>query len=64
MRKGNWSFRSILGIPLVYDFDEHMKPIRHYYMKDDETVSKAVKAVINETNLDPQACIYSSLPTK
>lgn len=47
----------ILGIPLVYDFDEHMTPIRHYYLKDDETVASAIRTAINETKLDPQPCI-------
>ncbi|KAL5961658.1 putative phosphoglycerate mutase [Taenia solium] len=44
-------------IPLVYDFDEHMEPIRHYYLKDDETVASAIRLAINETKLDPQPCI-------
>ncbi|VDK31637.1 unnamed protein product [Taenia asiatica] len=44
-------------IPLVYEFDEHMKPIRHYYLKDDETVASAIRLAINETKLDPQPCI-------
>jgi 2,3-bisphosphoglycerate-dependent phosphoglycerate mutase len=33
------------GIPLVYELDEDLKPIRHYYLADDETVRKAAEAV-------------------
>ncbi|CDS41428.1 phosphoglycerate mutase [Echinococcus multilocularis] len=43
--------------PLVYDFDEHMTPIRHYYLRDDEAVASAIQTAINETKLDPRPCI-------
>ncbi|MBI2651006.1 2,3-diphosphoglycerate-dependent phosphoglycerate mutase [Candidatus Woesearchaeota archaeon] len=33
------------GIPLVYELDENLKPIRHYYLGSAEEVEKAVKAV-------------------
>jgi len=33
------------GIPLVYELDGDLKPIRHYYLADDETVRKAAEAV-------------------
>ncbi|MFM2274195.1 MAG: phosphoglyceromutase [Pseudomonadota bacterium] len=33
------------GIPLVYELDEDMKPIRHYYLGDAEVVAKAATAV-------------------
>ncbi|MCS7248550.1 MAG: 2,3-diphosphoglycerate-dependent phosphoglycerate mutase [Anaerolineales bacterium] len=33
------------GIPLVYELDEDLKPIRHYYLADEETVRKAAEAV-------------------
>lgn len=33
------------GIPLVYELDEELKPITHYYLADEETVRKAVEAV-------------------
>lgn len=32
------------GIPLVYELDENMKPLRHYYLGDDERVQKAMSA--------------------
>jgi len=37
------------GIPLVYELDENtLKPIKHYYLGDEETVRKASEAVANQ----------------
>lgn len=36
------------GIPLVYELDEDIKPIEHYYIGDPEVVSKAMKKVANQ----------------
>ncbi len=33
------------GIPLVYDLDEDLKPIRHYYLGDPEAAAAAAAAV-------------------
>jgi 2,3-bisphosphoglycerate-dependent phosphoglycerate mutase len=33
------------GIPLVYELDEDLRPIHHYYLADEETVRKAEAAV-------------------
>jgi 2,3-bisphosphoglycerate-dependent phosphoglycerate mutase len=33
------------GIPLVYELDEKLKPIRHYYLGDAEAAAKAAAAV-------------------
>ena len=33
------------GIPLVYELDDALKPIRHYYLGDPEAVAKAAQAV-------------------
>ncbi len=33
------------GIPLVYELDGNLKPIRHYYLGDPEEVAKAAAAV-------------------
>ena len=33
------------GIPLVYELDAALKPIRHYYLADPETVEKAAASV-------------------
>jgi 2,3-bisphosphoglycerate-dependent phosphoglycerate mutase len=36
------------GQPLVYELDEHLKPIRHYYLGDQEAIAAAVAAVANQ----------------
>ncbi len=36
------------GIPLVYELDDDLKPIRHYYLGDAEAVAKAAAAVAAE----------------
>ncbi len=36
------------GIPLVYELDQDMKAIKHYYLADEETVRKAAEAVANQ----------------
>lgn len=33
------------GIPLVYELDQDLKPIKHYYLADEETVNAALHAV-------------------
>ena len=33
------------GVPLVYELDDDLKPIRHYYLGDAEAVAKAAAAV-------------------
>ena len=33
------------GVPLVYEFDDALKPIRHYYLGDPEKVKGAIEAV-------------------
>lgn len=33
------------GIPLVYELDMHLKPIRHYYLGDAEAAARAAAAV-------------------
>jgi 2,3-bisphosphoglycerate-dependent phosphoglycerate mutase len=37
------------GVPLVYELDEDLKPIRHYYLGDQEAVQNAINAVANQT---------------
>jgi len=37
------------GIPLVYELDDELKPIRHYYLGDPEAVAKAAAAVAVQT---------------
>ncbi len=36
------------GIPLVYELDEHLKPLRHYYLGDPEAVARAAQAVADQ----------------
>jgi 2,3-bisphosphoglycerate-dependent phosphoglycerate mutase len=36
------------GMPLVYELDEGLKPVRHYYLGDPEKVKKAMEAVANQ----------------
>jgi 2,3-bisphosphoglycerate-dependent phosphoglycerate mutase len=36
------------GIPLVYELDESLKPIRHYYLGDPEAAARAAAAVANQ----------------
>jgi len=37
------------GIPLVYELDKELKPIKHYYLGDPEVAQKAAQAVANQT---------------
>ena len=36
------------GIPLVYELDSELKPLRHYYLGDAEAAAKAAAAVANQ----------------
>jgi 2,3-bisphosphoglycerate-dependent phosphoglycerate mutase len=36
------------GIPLVYELDESLRPLAHYYLGDPETVRKAAEAVAKQ----------------
>lgn len=36
------------GIPLVYELDGDLKPIRHYYLGDQEEIEKAIKGVASQ----------------
>ena len=36
------------GIPLIYELDDDLKPIKHYYLGDPEAVKKAAEAVANQ----------------
>jgi len=37
------------GIPLVYELDADLKPIKHYYLGDQEAINAAINAVANQT---------------
>ena len=36
------------GIPLIYELDDDLKPIQHYYLGNPEAVEKATEAVANQ----------------
>ncbi len=36
------------GIPLVYELDEGLEPVRHHYLGDPEAVKKAAEAVARQ----------------
>ena len=41
------------GIPLVYELEDDLKPIRHYYLGDPEAARKAAEAVANQAARKP-----------
>jgi 2,3-bisphosphoglycerate-dependent phosphoglycerate mutase len=36
------------GIPLVYELDDDLKPIKHYYLGDADAIAKALQSVANQ----------------
>lgn len=36
------------GIPLIYELDNNLKPIKHYYLGDQEKIQKAISAVASQ----------------
>ena len=36
------------GIPLVYEFDEKLKPVNHYYLADAAKVERAINKVMTQ----------------
>jgi 2,3-bisphosphoglycerate-dependent phosphoglycerate mutase len=36
------------GIPLVYELDENLKPVKHYYLADEAAVKAAIDKVANQ----------------
>lgn len=36
------------GIPLVYELDDNLKPIKHYYLGDEAAIQQAISAVANQ----------------
>ena len=37
-----------LGIPLIYEFDNNLKPINHYYLGDIRKINKAIEKVLKQ----------------
>lgn len=38
----------ITGIPLVYELDENIRPVKHYYLADEAQVKAAMEKVANQ----------------
>jgi phosphoglycerate mutase, BPG-dependent, family 1 len=36
------------GIPLVYELDDALRPVRHFYLGDEEAAKKAAEAVARQ----------------
>ncbi|MBM4372827.1 MAG: 2,3-diphosphoglycerate-dependent phosphoglycerate mutase, partial [Deltaproteobacteria bacterium] len=36
------------GVPLVYELDEALRPLRHFYLGDPEAVAAAARAVAEQ----------------
>lgn len=36
------------GVPLIYEFDDDLTPLRHYYLGDAEAINKAAQAVADQ----------------
>lgn len=36
------------GIPLIYELDENLRPIKHYYLGDEDAVNAAISQVANQ----------------
>jgi len=36
------------GIPLIYELDDDLKPLNHYYLADKEKIEQAIKAVADQ----------------
>lgn len=42
------------GMPLVYELDEQLKPLRRYYLDDPEAVKKAMESVAKQGKANPK----------
>jgi 2,3-bisphosphoglycerate-dependent phosphoglycerate mutase len=38
------------GVPLVYELNDDLTPIKHYYLGDQEKISAAINAVANQAS--------------
>jgi 2,3-bisphosphoglycerate-dependent phosphoglycerate mutase len=43
------------GVPLVYELDDRLKAIRHYYLGDEEKIKRATEAVAGQLQGQPKA---------
>jgi 2,3-bisphosphoglycerate-dependent phosphoglycerate mutase len=37
------------GIPLIYELEDSLKPIKHYYLGDPQTIQRAIDSVVKQT---------------
>jgi len=37
------------GIPLIYELDDNLKSLKHYYLGDPEAIKKAIDSVAKQT---------------
>ncbi len=44
------------GVPLVFELDDNFKPIRHYYLGNQEEIAAKVNAVANQANAKVKEC--------
>lgn len=42
------------GIPLVYELSDDLKPLKHYYLGDEEDIRKAMEQVVNQGKANPK----------
>jgi 2,3-bisphosphoglycerate-dependent phosphoglycerate mutase len=43
------------GIPLIYELSDDLKPIRHYYLGDEESIRKAIESVVAQGKAEKKA---------
>ena len=36
------------GVPLVYELNNELQPVKHYYLGDDEAIQSAINSVANQ----------------
>ena len=36
------------GVPLVYELDKDLKPLKHYYLGDPDEIARQIEAVANQ----------------
>jgi len=36
------------GVPLVYELDDHLRPLNHYYLGDSEAIAKSTASVAGQ----------------
>jgi len=39
------------GVPLVYELDEGLKPLKHYYLGNQDEIEKKMNAVANQAKV-------------